>query len=226
MATAAPGKRSFDIDTALARIETAIAPLPKAALFQLYDEGFRTPFEQLVACMISVRTRDEVTVVCARELFATARKPAEVAALDVAAIDEAIGQSTFHELKAAQIHAIAREVSERYGGNLPCEFEALTAFRGVGPKCANLVLGVACGTPGIGVDIHVHRITNRWGYVEHRSPERTMAALEEKLPPRHWVDINRLLVPFGKHICTGTRPRCSSCPVLDMCRQVGVTEHR
>lgn len=220
------GKRPFDIDEALRRIEAAVADVPKAALFQLYDEGFRSPFEQLAACMISIRTRDETTVVCARALFALARTPAAMAALDVVDIDTAIAGSTFHQPKAAQIRAIAEELVARHGGELPYDFDTLTAFRGVGPKCANLVLGIACGQPAVGVDIHVHRVTNRWGYVEANSPERTMAALEARLPRRYWVDINRLLVPFGKHVCTGTRPRCSTCPVLDMCRQAGVTDHR
>jgi endonuclease-3 len=96
----------------------------------------------------------------------------------------------------------------------------------VGIKCANLALGLGCGVPSISVDVHVHRITNRWGYVATSAPERTTIALEGKLPVRHWLDINRLLVPFGKHICTGRLPRCSTCPVEDMCRQVGVEKHR
>ncbi|HEX6986935.1 MAG TPA: endonuclease III, partial [Planctomycetaceae bacterium] len=96
----------------------------------------------------------------------------------------------------------------------------------VGPKCANLVLGIACGRPGVAVDVHVHRVTNRWGYVQARSPEATMAALRERLPQKFWVELNALLVPFGKHVCTGRLPKCSTCPLLDMCRQVGVTSHR
>jgi endonuclease III len=109
---------------------------------------------------------------------------------------------------------------------LPCDREVMLALPGVGPKCANLVLGIACGEARIGVDIHVHRVTNRWGYVQAPTPEKTMEQLEAKLPRRYWVEINRLLVPFGKHVCTGRLPKCSTCPVLDMCRQVGVTEHR
>jgi len=97
---------------------------------------------------------------------------------------------------------------------------------GVGPKCANLVLGIAAGRPCISVDVHVHRVVNRWGLVQTTTPERTMAALEEQLPRRLWVETNELLMPFGKHVCTGTSPHCSTCPVLDMCRQVGVTTHR
>ena len=104
--------------------------------------------------------------------------------------------------------------------------DVLTSFRGVGPKCANLTMGVTCGAERISVDIHVHRVTNRWGYISASSPEGTMRALEAKLPRKYWIEINRLLVPFGKHICTGQLPRCSTCPVLDYCRQVGVTSHR
>src|SRR5205807_2087693 len=106
------------------------------------------------------------------------------------------------------------------------DFEALTSLRGVGPKCANLVLGIVGGQAAIGVDIHVHRVTNRWGYVQAKTPERTMAELQKKLPKRYWIELNALLVPFGKHICTGTAPRCSTCPLLSMCRQIGVTAHR
>ena len=112
------------------------------------------------------------------------------------------------------------------GGELPCEEPALLALPGVGPKCAHLALGIACGATLISVDIHVHRVTNRWGYVAASTPEKTMAALEAKLPKRYWIEINRLLVPFGKHICTGNLPHCSTCPVLEMCQQVGVKAHR
>lgn len=219
-------KRSFDIDLALARIEDAVRPWPKAALFQLAEEGYTSTFEQLLACIISIRTFDEVTLPVSRRLFARARTPAQVAQLSWEELDALISPSTFHERKASQMIAIARQVQETYGDTLPGEREVLLSFAGVGPKCANLVLGVACGTPVISVDIHVHRVANRWGYVRTSTPEKTLAALEDQLPQRHWIAINRLLVPFGKHICTGKRPHCSACPVLDMCQQVGVTDPR
>lgn len=130
------------------------------------------------------------------------------------------------EPKSRQIHTIARRVVEEYGGVMPCEEAVLLSFAGVGPKCANLVLGIACDQPRIGVDIHVHRVTNRWGYVQATTPEATLAVLQEKLPRQYWVEINRLLVPFGKHICTGRLPACSTCPLLDMCPQIGVDKHR
>ncbi len=219
-------KQAFHVDVALRRIRKAVAPFTPAALFALAGEGFSSPFEQLVACIISIRTMDEVTLPTARRLFTAARTPAEVAALTPNEIDALIGTCTFHEPKARQIHAIARRVVDEFGGALPCDEAVLRSFHGVGPKCANLVLGIACGQPRIGVDVHVHRVTNRWGYVEAATPEQTMTALEAKLPQRWWVEINRLLVPFGKHICTGRAPKCSTCPVLSMCRQVGVTTHR
>lgn len=219
-------KRPHDIDLMLQLIRKAVASYPKAALFGLYERGYRTPFEQLVACMISIRTRDEVTTPTALRLFQTARTPKEVAELSPTELDALIRPCTFHEAKAYQIHQIARQILAEHAGELPCDLETLLSLKGVGPKTAHLVLGIACGEPYIGVDIHVHRVTNRWGYVEATTPEKTLRALERKLPKRHWVELNALLVPFGKHICTGTLPKCSTCPVLSMCRQVGVKAHR
>ena len=181
-------------------------------MFELYeDDGFTSLFEQLVACILSVRTRDETTVLAARRLFAQARTPAEISSLSPEEIDALINDSTFHEPKARQIHAIARRVEQEFHGELPCDLEVLLSFHGVGIKCAHLVLGIACGQSHISVDIHVHRITNRWGYVTTSTPEKTTKALMSVLPSEYWVEINRLLVPFGKHVCTGERPKCSTC---------------
>src|SRR5262245_34291672 len=219
-------KHPFDIDLAMVRVREAIRPFPPAALFALAAEGFDAPFELLMACMISTRTRDEVTLPCARRLFALARTPSAVSQLTPETIDAAISPATFHDVKAKQMHDIATRLSTIHGGALPCDATLLRSFRGVGPKCANLVLGIGCRQPCIGVDIHVHRVTNRWGYVHEQTPEQTMTALEAVLPQQYWVEINRLLMPFGKHICTGSRPCCSTCPVLDMCQQRGVQDHR
>ena len=195
-------------------------------MFELAELGYATPFEQLIACIISIRTRDEESLPIARRLLDAARTPAEIAHLTPSEIDQLISPSTFHERKAVQIQAIAQQVAEEYGGELPCYEQLLLSFHGVGVKCAHLALGIACDQPYISVDIHVHRVTNRWGYVAAPAPEQTMVQLEQKLPREYWIEINRLLVPFGKHICTGQMPRCSTCPVLEMCRQVGVTTRR
>lgn len=195
-------------------------------MFELAERGHRSLFEQLVGCIISIRTRDEVSLPVSIELFEQASTPAAVAKLSVDRIDALIRASAFHRGKAETIRAIARRTVDEFGGKLPCDVDVLTSFKGVGPKCANLALGIACGQSRIGVDIHVHRVTNRWGVISARSPEQTMLALERILPKRYWVEINRLLVPFGKHICTGKLPKCTTCPVLVYCRQVGVTAHR
>lgn len=219
-------EKDFDIDVAIERIEEAIRPYPPAAMFQLADEGYDSPFEQLVACIISIRTYDEVSVPTAHKLFARARTAAQMAQLTPTEIDALIEASTFHERKAEQIRAIAQTVVDEHDGRLPCDEDLMLSFHGVGPKCAHLALGIACDVPFISVDVHVHRITNRWGYVQAKTPEKTMAALEEKLPRPHWITINRLLVPFGKHICQGRVPRCSTCPVFDMCQRVGVKSYK
>jgi len=219
-------KQPFAIDEAMDRVRAAVRPYPPAAMFALADAGYATPFQQLIACVISIRTRDEESLPISLRLFETASTPEAIAALDPAAIDRLIRPSTFHDRKAVQIQAIARRVLDEHDGDLPCDPATLLAFAGVGPKCANLALGIGCGLPLISVDVHVHRVSNRWGYVRAGSPERTMLALEEILPVRYRVEINRLLVPFGKHVCTGVAPKCSTCPVLVMCRQVGVTSHR
>ena len=195
-------------------------------MFELSERGHRTLFEQLVACIISIRTRDEVSLPTALRLFERAPTPEAIAKLSVARIDRLIHASSFHLAKAESIRTIARRTVEEFGGTLPRDREVLMSFKGVGPKCANLALGVAHGESHISVDVHVHRVTNRWGAVHAATPEQTMVALERVLPKRYWVEINRLLVPFGKHVCTGRLPKCSTCPVLEYCRQVGVTAHR
>lgn len=219
-------KLPFDIHAVMKRVQDGVASFPKAALFELAEEGYRSTFEQLVACIISIRTLDEVTIRLARQFFQQARTPRDVSALSVNEIDRLIYGSSFHERKSAQLLAIAQQLVAEHHGELPCDESLILSFPGVGIKCANLVLGIACGQKKISVDIHVHRITNRWGYVQSQTPERTTIHLTEKLPEAYWLDINRLLVPFGKNICTGIMPRCSTCPVLDYCRQVGVEKHR
>lgn len=219
-------KKPFDIGLALERIREAVRPWPKAALFQLAEEGYCSTFEQMLACIISIRTYDEVTLPVSRKLFERARTPEEVARLSFEELDALISPSTFHERKASQMLAIAQQVAEELGGLLPGDRVVLLSFAGVGPKCANLVLGIACGTPFISVDVHVHRVSKRWGYISAPTPEKALLALEVKLPRQHWIEINELLVPLGKHVCTGKLPHCSTCPVQDMCQQVGGTAHR
>lgn len=216
----------FSIDTVILRLREAVRPYPKAAMFELAAQGYRSPFEQLIACLISIRTYDEVSLPVSRQLFERANTPATMVKLTPGEINELIRECTYHEPKSKQIWEISDRIIKEFNGELPCDYDTFISFSGIGPKCANLALGIACGQPCISVDVHVHRVTNRWGYVQTRTPEKTLVALEQQLPQPYWVEINELLVPFGKHICTGNLPRCSTCPVLEMCQQVGVEKHR
>ena len=217
---------SFPVALALDRIAVLAETLPQPAMFELADEGRRSVFEQLVACLVSVRSRDETTLPAVRRLFAAAPTPAAVSALRADQIEELITGSTYADRKAGQIREIARATVDRFNGALPCDDAVLRAFNGVGPKCANLTLGVACNLPRISVDIHVHRVVNRWGVVRTKTPDQTLGVLEVLVPPERWTSVNRLLMPFGKYWCTALRPRCSDCPVADLCHRVGVTSSR
>ena len=195
-------------------------------MFELRDQGYNSPFEQLVGALISARTRDETTVKVCLRLFAVARTPEPMCALSEAELTRLLAGCSFADGKARDIRALSCRIIREWGGAVPESLEALTSLRGVGPKIAALTLAVGFNRPAIAVDIHVHRIVNRWGYVSTPTPEKTMLALAKVLPQRYWIEINERLVPFGKFICTGVRPRCSTCLLLSMCRQVGVSDHR
>lgn len=204
-------------------------PQQQAAMFMLADEGYTSVFEQLIAALISVRTTENVTLAASRRLLDTARTPAKMAAFSEAQIVQLIKPCTFPEPKARDIRAIAIAARDLHHGTLPCDVDVLDAFHGVGPKVANLAIAGsrACDQPsGIPVDIHVHRVANRWGVIESTTPEKSQAQLGQSLPRKYWAEINRLLVPFGKFVCTGVSPKCSTCPLREMCAQVGVTTHR
>jgi len=186
----------------------------------------RSPFHLLVACVISLRTKDEVTHAASRRLFELASSPRELAALDEASVAEAIYPAGFYRTKARQLRAIAHLLESRHDGQVPGDREALLALPGVGRKTANLVLGLGFGVPAICVDTHVHRISNRLGLVRTRSPEETERALQERLPRDLWIDINDLLVTFGQNRCHPTSPRCGGCPLDDLCPRIGVTRSR
>ena len=219
-------KKPFRLSVVLKRIEQAVTPYPKAAMFELYQRGFTSLFEQLISCIISIRTLDETTIPVSEKLFAVARTPEQIARLSIEQLERLLHGATFSDQKAYTISGIAKVAQDEYGGQLPSDFEKLIALKGIGPKCANLALGVAANKPAISVDVHVHRVVNRWGWIKTSTPEKTMTVLEEKVPKQQWIDINRLLMPFGKNICTGRLPYCSDCPVLAYCLQKGVVKHR
>lgn len=219
-------KKPFNLAIVLKRIEKAVQAFPKAAMFELYDHGYTTLFEQLVSCIISIRTLDETTIPLSEKLFQLASTPKDFLKLSPEQLEDILHGSTFPKQKAYTILGIAKAAIENDNKELPADFEKLTQLKGVGPKCANLALGVAHKQAAISVDVHVHRVVNRWGFIKTKTPEQTMQQLEQNVPKQKWIDINRLLMPFGKHICTGRLPHCSTCPVLEYCQQVAVGSHR
>jgi endonuclease-3 len=215
-------KKDFDIDDMLNRIAELNVQYPKAAMFQLYDEGYTSMFQQLLSCIISIRTLDEVSIPVSQKLFAHASTPEQLLKLSPQELEDILHGSSYNGQKAYTMLNIAQTIVQQYNGELPADYDALVALKGVGPKCANLALGIAAKKPAISVDSHVHRVVNRWGLIKTTQPEKTILALEKQVPQHRWIDINRLLMPFGKFHCTHHLPKCTTCPVLDYCRQVGV----
>ena len=180
----------------------------------------------LVACILSLRTQDTTTGPAAARLFAVAGTPSAMLALSARAIERLIYPVGFYRTKARVIRGLGRDLLERFGGRVPDDLDALLTLKGVGRKTANLVITLGYGKPGICVDTHVHRISNRLGYVRTGHPEATEMALRVRLPRRYWIGYNDLLVAFGQNICTPISPRCSTCPVSALCRRVGVRSAR
>lgn len=186
----------------------------------------RDPYQVLIACLLSLRTKDETTGPAARRLFALADTPEKMLTLTKAQIEKAIYPVGFYKTKSQTILYISQEILDKYNGRVPDEIDELLTFKGVGRKTANLVVTLGYQKPGICVDTHVHRITNRWGYVETRDPEETEMALRGKLPLQYWIAINDLLVAMGQTICHPTSPKCSLCPIEKYCEKVGVERSR
>jgi len=189
-------------------------------------EESRDPFRILISCLISLRTKDEVTAEASARLFRLATAPRSMADLPSATIARAIYPAGFYRTKAKTIREICRALLERHGGKVPDTMEDLLALKGVGRKTANLVLTIGFGKPGICVDTHVHRISNRLGIVTAKTPEQTEFALRRVLPARHWIPYNDLLVTFGQNVCKPISPLCSMCPVAALCPQIGVGKRR
>lgn len=189
-------------------------------------ERSRDPFKVLIACLLSLRTKDETTGPASARLFALADTPETMLRLRPRQIERAIFPVGFYRTKARVILGVCRDLIERFESQVPPSIDALITLKGVGRKTANLVVTQGFNKPGICVDVHVHRISNRLGYVKTRNPEETEMALRAKLPRRYWIGYNDLLVSFGQNICLPVSPRCSACPVRPSCSRVGVHRSR
>jgi len=184
------------------------------------------PFQVLISTVLSLRTKDQTTAEASTRLFRLATTPRAMLAVPRRTIERAIYPVGFYRTKARHIHGICRDLLARYGGRVPDEIDELLTLKGVGRKTANLVVTLGFRKPGICVDIHVHRISNRLGYIRTKSPAQSEEALRRKLPSRHWIVYNDLLVPFGQNLCTPVSPRCSECKLARYCERVGVKKSR
>jgi endonuclease-3 len=190
------------------------------------EEGIVDPFKILISTIISARTKDEVTGPATERLFALAASPAAMSTLSEEKIEKAIFPAGFYHTKAKAIRKASKELIERFGSRVPDTIDELLTLPGVGRKTANLVMTLAHNKAGICVDTHVHRITNRWGYVKTKTPHETEQALRAKLPKKHWIAINTILVMHGQNICKPVSPLCSRCPVFKYCARIGVSTSR
>ena len=188
--------------------------------------GRPDPFRVLTACLLSLRTQDGTTREASARLFRIADTPAAILATRASRLARLIFPVGFYRSKARTLRAVSRVILDRFGGRVPDDVDVLTTLPGVGRKTANLVVTIGFGKPGICVDTHVHRISNRLGFVRTRTPEETEWALRAKLARRHWIDYNDLLVAFGQNVCRPLSPHCSVCPVSGPCHRVGVTRAR
>lgn len=184
------------------------------------------PFRVLISTIISLRTKDDVTRSSSSRLFQLASRPSEIARLKAEVIERAIYPAGFYRTKAKNIVNICNLLLEKNGGRVPDEIDELLKLPGVGRKTANLVVTLGYGKPGICVDTHVHRISNRLGYVKTKTPEKTEFALREKLPGRYWIEYNDLLVTYGQNLCNPVSPFCSQCRLFVCCDRIGVTRSR
>jgi endonuclease III len=218
--------RQDQIHAAIRIVKREIRQWQEPVVGVVARESARDPFRILISCLLSLRTKDKTTSEASARLFALAYTPAGLLKLPLDKIQRAIYPVGFYRTKAKSIHAICRRLLDAYGGTVPDSIDELVTLSGVGRKTANLVVTVGYEKPGICVDIHVHRISNRLGYVKTKTPEETEQALRKKLPKPYWITFNDLLVPYGQNLCQPVSPICSRCKLTKYCDRVGVTQSR
>jgi endonuclease-3 len=218
--------RQQEIHAALRIVQRVIRQWQEPVVGVVARQSNHDPFRILISCLLSLRTKDKTTSEASARLFALADTPRTLLKLPLPRIERAIYPVGFYRTKAKSIHRICRRLLDVYGGVVPDSIDELVTLSGVGRKTANLVVTVGYGKPGICVDIHVHRICNRWGYVKTKTPEDTERALRRKLPKQYWITFNDLLVPYGQNLCQPVSPFCSHCKLTDYCDRVGVKRSR
>ncbi len=203
-----------------------VVPQWKPPAVTVVAEKNRNAFDVLVSCILSLRTKDETTALAFKRLRKRAKTPRGLLRIPDQELAQIIYPVGFYNQKARQLHEICRVLLRDYGGNVPDTVEELLKLKGVGRKTANLVVTLGYNLPGICVDTHVHRICNRWNYIQTKTPEQTEFALREKLPEEYWIEFNDLLVTYGQNLCTPVSPKCSLCQLSSICKKIGVTKFR
>jgi endonuclease-3 len=218
--------RAEEIHAAIRILKREVRQWQEPVVGIVARESGRDPFRILISCLLSLRTKDKTTAEASARLFALADRPETLLRLSERRVARIIYPVGFYRTKAKQIRKICQRLLVRYDGRVPDSIDELLTLPGVGRKTANLVVTVGYRKPGICVDVHVHRISNRWGYVRTKTPEETEEALRRKLPQRYWMIYNDLLVPYGQHLCQPVSPLCSKCKLIRYCDRVGVTRSR
>lgn len=203
-------------------LENSIKQFTPPLIDQVIDEFGHDPFLILVACLLSLRSKDVVTVHVCRDLFSRARNVNQILQLSQTQLEKIIFKTGFYKNKTKTIIGVSTVILEKFGGRVPSSYDELIAINGIGPKTANLVLGMAFGIPAICVDTHVHRISNRLGIIKTRTPEQTLTALQVVVPRKYWVMWNKLLVIWGQNICLPRGPKCHQCVINKYCDKVGI----
>lgn len=208
------------------KLRQATRDMVKPAVTTIIKEYGKNPFLILVSCVLSLRTKDTISLPASRRLFSLARTPEQLRDLSLSEIEKTIYSVGFYRQKARQLHAISVDIIEKFNGNVPRTEQELLSLVGVGRKTANLVLGEAFDIPAICVDTHVHRISNRLGLVNTKTVEETEYALKKILPSEYWIEYNKLLVMWGQNICVPIAPWCSRCAIADLCPKKDVIRQR
>jgi len=214
-----------NIDKVVKILKKELKDLPDPSV-TLVGKRWKSPFLVLISCILSLRTKDETTLPASERLFKLADNPKNMLQLTAHRIEKAIYPVGFYRTKARNILGICHDLLEKFDGQVPDNIDVLLTLKGVGRKTANLVLTEGFGKLGVCVDTHVHRISNRFGYVKTKTPEETETALRKKLPKKHWIGYNALLVTWGQNICRPISPLCSNCGLGKQCQRIGVTISR
>lgn len=207
-------------------LRNATQGMVEPAVTQIVNQYGQDPFLVLASCLLSLRTKDTVSLPASLRLFQHATTPQQMLTLPIPTIEKLIYPCGFYRTKAKTLHSVSQQLLDQFNGKVPATRAELMSLKGVGPKTANLVLAEGFNVPAICVDTHVHRISNRLGLVTSTTPEETEVQLQQVLPPEYWSEWNRLMVMWGQNICVPISPFCLKCPVFDLCPKVGVTKKR